>query len=355
MPDPRIYPLTFAPVLRDYLWGGRRLATLYGRALPAGAVAESWEISGHPHGSTAADRGFWEGRPLPAILDALGERLVGSRAGWALARRKFPLLVKLLDARQDLSVQVHPDDEYALVHENGELGKAEMWYVLHADPGAALILGLKSGTTRHGFEEALAADRVETVLNRIPIQAGQAVDVPTGTVHALLAGTVVAEIQQNSDTTYRVYDWGRLGADGKPRALHIDKALDVTNFAQPAAGIVRPELFSDEAGVQRGVQHSELVRNRYFVIEEIVLSPGSVFQGRCDGSTLEIWGCMQGEVAIECDAAAPLALSAIRFGLLPAALGAFSIAAPTPASATASAASVCLRAYLPEVVPAAGA
>ena len=348
MPDPRIYPLTFAPVLRDYLWGGRRLATLYGRGLPAGAVAESWEISGHPHGSTAADRGFWEGQLLPAILDALGERLVGSRAGWALARRKFPLLVKLLDAQQDLSLQVHPDDEYALVHENGELGKTEMWYVLHADPGTSLILGPKPGTTRRSFEEALAADRVETVLNRVPIAAGQSVDVPTGTVHALLAGTVVAEIQQNSDTTYRVYDWGRLGADGKPRALHIDKALDVSNFDQPAAGIVQPKLISEAAGVVR----SELVRNRYFVVEEIVLSPGSAFQGRCDGSTLEIWGCMRGKVAIECDAA-PLALSAIRFGLLPAALGTFSVAAATTASAAASAPSVCLRAYLPEVVSAA--
>jgi mannose-6-phosphate isomerase len=344
MSDPRIYPLTFTPVLRDYLWGGRRLATLYGRDLPPGIIAESWEISGHPHGPTAADRGFWEGQPLPAILDGLGEQLVGLRAGWALARRKFPLLVKLLDAQQDLSLQVHPGDEYALAHENGELGKTEMWYVLYADPGTSLILGLKPGTTRHAFQEALAANRVETVLNRVPIAAGQSVDVPTGTVHALLAGTVVAEIQQNSDTTYRVYDWGRLGADGKPRALHIDTALDVSNFDQPAAGIVQPRLISEAAGVVR----SELIRNRYFVVEALVLSPGGTFQGCCDGNTLEIWGCMTGEVVIECDTA-PLALSAIRFGLLPAALGAFSIVAAT----TASTPSVCLRAYLPEIESAA--
>jgi mannose-6-phosphate isomerase len=347
MPDTRIYPLTFTPVLRDYLWGGRRLATLYHRELPAGAVAESWEVSGHPHGSTVADTGFWQGQSLPAILDVLGERLVGLRAGWALERRKFPLLVKLLDARQDLSVQVHPDDAYAMVHENGELGKTEMWYVLYADPGTSLILGLKPGTTRRGFGEALAAKRVETVLNRVPIRAGQAVHVPAGTVHALLAGTVAAEIQQNSDTTYRVHDWGRLGADGKPRPLHIDKALAVSDFAQRGAGIVQPALLSDAAGVVR----SELVRNRYFVVEELVLSPGSAFQGHCDGSTLEIWGCVQGDVTIVCDAAPPLALPAIRFGLLPAALGGFAIAV----SAVASAPSVCLRAYLPELAPAAGA
>ncbi|MCU0503207.1 MAG: class I mannose-6-phosphate isomerase [Anaerolineae bacterium] len=339
MADPRIYPLTFTPVLRDYLWGGRRLATLYGRALPPGAVAESWEISGHPHGSTAADRGFWEGQSLPAILAALGEQLAGARAGWALERQRFPLLVKLLDAQQDLSLQVHPGDEYALVHEHGELGKTEMWYVLHADPGASLILGLKSGTTRAAFEAALAANRVETVLNRVPIAAGQSVDVPTGTVHALLAGTVVAEIQQNSDTTYRVHDWGRVGVDGKPRALHIGKALDVSAFGQPAAGIVQPRPISAAAGVVR----RELVRNRYFVVEEMVLSPGRTFRGRCDGSTLEIWGCMAGEVAIGCAGALPVPLPAIRFALLPASLGAFEIVASAP--------SVCLRAYLPEIVP----
>jgi mannose-6-phosphate isomerase len=343
MPDSALYPLTFTPVLRDYLWGGRRLATLLGRELPAGRVAESWEISGHPHGATLADRGFWQGKPLPAIQAALGERLVGRRAAWALQRHKFPLLVKLLDAEQDLSLQVHPDDEYARVHEQGELGKTEMWYLLHADPGAALILGARPGVTRSDFIAALAGGRLESVLNRIPIAAGQAADVPAGTVHALLAGILVAEIQQSSDTTYRVYDWGRLGVDGKPRDLHIAKALDVIDFDRPAVGIARPKPLPAAAGLVA----SELVRNRYFVVEEVVLPPGRAYRGACDGSTLEIWGCVRGAVTIS-PAASPersLALSAVRFALLPAALGDFTVATPADAALPG----VCLRAYLPEL------
>jgi mannose-6-phosphate isomerase len=271
---------------------------------------------------------------LPALLAVLGDRLAGTRAAWALRRGKFPLLVKLLDARQDLSVQVHPDDDYALAHENGELGKTEMWYVLHAEPGARLILGLQPGTTRVAFREALEAGTLEDVLRYVPVGAGQAVPVPAGTVHALLSGIVVTEIQQNSDTTYRVYDWGRVGADGNPRPLHIEKALDVIAFGeeQPGAAVRLP--LSDAAGVMR----SELVRSRYFVVEEVSLAPGAAHRGSCDGSTLEIWGCMAGEVAVEWQGQ-PIVLPAIRYVLLPAALGPFEIVARKP--------STCLRVYLP--------
>ncbi len=338
--DPIIYPLTFTPVLRDYLWGGRRLETLYGRHLPPGVVAESWEISGHPTASTVADAGRWAGQPLPAILAGLGERLVGARALWALERNKFPLLVKLLDARQDLSVQVHPGDAYAMAHEGGELGKAEMWYVLHADPGAELILGLNPGVTREAFREAVRAGRVESLLRRIPIRPGQAVDVPAGTIHALLAGTVVTEIQQNSDLTYRVYDWGRLGADGKPRLLHIEKALDVIDFAPHD---LRPQPLSPAGSGIAADGHlpriTELTRNRYFVVEELVLGPGGAYSGVCDGSTLEIWGCVAGQAALEWSGGSPVMLPAIRYVLLPAALGPFRVTAAAP--------STCLRAYLP--------
>jgi len=335
MREPKIYPLTFTPVLRDYIWGGRRLETLYGRALPPGIIAESWEISGHPGASTAADAGYWVGHALPAIQAALGEQLTGSRAAWALARGKFPLLIKLLDAHQDLSVQVHPDDAYALMHEDGELGKTEMWYVLHADPGAELILGLQPGTTREAFRAALEEAQLERVLRRVPIQAGDAVVVPAGAVHALLGGTVVTEIQQSSDTTYCVYDWGRGGADGAPRSLHVDKALDVIDFAGAPEGVTGRVLLADAAGLKR----VELVRNAYFVVEELTLAAGATYTGICDGSTLEIWGCVAGQAAVEW-AGEPVPLSAIRYALLPAALGEFCI--------TAQVLSTCLRVYLPE-------
>lgn len=334
MLDPAIYPLTFTPVLRDYLWGGRRLETLYGRALPPGRVAESWEISGHPNGATCADAGAWRGQSLPAIQEALGARLGGTRAAWALARGKFPLLVKLLDAQQDLSVQVHPDDAYALAHEAGELGKSEMWYVLHADPGTELIRGVRPGVDRRAFEAALRAGQLPSVLQREPVRAGLAFDVPPGTVHALLAGTVVAEIQQNSDTTYRVYDWERRGPDGQPRALHIEKALQVIDFA--AAGRVRgPRVLQDAPALRR----VEVASNRYFVVEEVRLGAGAAFTGVCHGATLELWGCVSGQAAVEWDGPA-VPLPAIRFALLPAALGAFRITAAGPCT--------CLRAYLPE-------
>jgi mannose-6-phosphate isomerase len=338
--DPIIYPLTFTPILRDYIWGGRRLETLYGRQLPPGLVAESWEISGHPSASTVAEAGYWGGQPLPAILADLGERLVGTRALWALERGKFPLLVKLLDARRNLSVQVHPGDAYAMAHEGGELGKTEMWYVLHADPGAELILGLNPGVTREAFREAARAGRVESLLRRIPVRAGQAVDVPTGTIHALLAGTVVTEIQQNSDTTYRVYDWGRVGADGKPRQLHIERALDVIDFAPHDPRPQPLSLVGRGTGAERHLPGiTELVRNRYFVVEKVDLGSGGAYSGICDGSTLEIWGCMAGEAVIECPGGSAIRLPSIRYALLPAALGPFRVTAAAP--------STCLRAYLP--------
>jgi mannose-6-phosphate isomerase len=336
--DPKLYPLTFVPALRDYVWGGRRLETLFGRTLPSGVVAESWEISGHPAAPTRAEAGFWAGEPLPAILEVLGEQLVGARAAWALERNRFPLLVKLLDARQDLSLQVHPGDEYAIAHEDGELGKTEMWYFLDVDPGTRLILGLRPDATRSSFSDALQSGRLSGLLNYVPIRAGQAVAVPAGTVHALLAGTVATEIQQNSDLTYRVHDWGRVGADGKPRPTHIQKALDVINFGSPFQGVATPRLLEDLNGLRR----IELARNRYFVTEKIEMASGATHRGVCSGASLEIWGCISGQVVLTWDGA-PVRLPAIRYALLPAALGRFNVTAPEP--------SACLRVYLPPERP----
>lgn len=333
MPQIKIYPMTFIPVFRDYIWGGRRLETLFGRELPPGIVAESWEISGHPAGPTLASDGYWTGRSLPDILAELGESLAGSRSRWALERGRFPLLVKLLDANQDLSLQVHPGDAYALAHD-GDLGKTEMWYVLYAEPGADLILGLEPEVTADELRDALASGDTASVLRSLPVVAGQAVDVPAGTLHALRAGLVVTEIQQNSDATYRVHDWGRLGADGRPRPLHLDRALDVISFGQIPPGIVLPTPLYD----LEGVRAFELVRNQYFVVEEVAFQPGARYMGWCEGETMEIWGCMSGAVQVGWSGD-PLELDAIRYVLLPATLGEYAITASEP--------SVCLRVYLP--------
>jgi mannose-6-phosphate isomerase len=329
-----IYPLTFEPVFRDYVWGGRSLETLFARRLPPGIIAESWEVSGHASSPTRVDSGSWRGETLPEVLAVLGADLVGSRSAAMLARGTFPLLIKLLDANRDLSLQVHPDDAYAAAHEHGELGKTEMWYILHARPGAELIYGLARGATRKTFHAALDAGRLETQLYRLPVALGDVVFIPAGTVHALLAGLVVAEVQENSDTTYRVYDWGRLGADGQPRPLHIEKALEVIDFSRVEPGLARPEVIAERNGLKR----ERLVACPHFVVERITLEKGAEFRGRCDGATFEIWGCIAGHSRVQW-AGEPVTLPAVRFALLPAALGEYAVRADVR--------STSLRAYLP--------
>lgn len=334
MNDSHIYPLTFEPVFRDYIWGGRMLETRFGRTLPPGIVAESWDISGHPSSPTPVDAGPLKGLTLPQVQDRLGEALVGTRSSWATDRDKFPLLVKLLDANRPLSVQVHPPDEYALAHENGELGKSEMWYVLYAAPDARLIYGLARQTNAQEFRAALEAGTLPDLLHYLPIREGDAILVPTGTVHALLEGAVVAEIQQNSDTTYRVYDWGRLGADGQPRPLHIDKALEVIDWTMIRPTAYSPTVVEDANGIRR----AEISRCRYFVVEQVILGAGAAYHRTCDGRTFEIWGCVEGQAEVQW-AGDPVVLPAVRFCLLPAALRAFTICAEQPAT--------LLRAYAP--------
>lgn len=331
-----IYPLTFKPEFKDYIWGGRNLKTKLGRDIPDGIVAESWEISGHPTSPTKVDYGPLVGKPLTEVLDMLGADLVGSRSQQMLDRGKFPLLIKLLDANKPLSVQVHPNDEYANVHENGELGKTEMWYILDAEPDAYLIYGLKPGVTRDTFRENLEAGALENCLHELPVKAGDAVFIPSGSVHAIMDGIILAEIQQNSDTTYRVYDWNRVDDEGKSRPLHVDKALDVINFDQ-----VEPDQYTPQLIEENERYRQEFITTcNYFNVERLTFNEGKhSFKGKCDGKTFEIWGFMSGKATITWSGK-PLELSAIRFVLLPAQLGQFEINVTGPATV--------LRTYIPE-------
>ncbi len=318
----RFYPLLFEPVLKDYIWGGRNLEKL-GRRLPPGKTAESWEISAHEDGTAVATNGYFAGKLLTEIHQELGLELIGTNNAWAQERNKFPLLIKLLDANQPLSVQVHPNDDYALEHEGNELGKTEMWVVLHAEPEAAIIFGVKPETTPANFRQAILDGNLEQYLHQVPVKAGDVVCVPAGSLHAILNGLIIAEIQQNSNTTYRVYDWNRVGADGQARPLHIDKALAVINFNQVEPELCQPVLIHEADGIRR----YELCRNRYFVTERVEMAAGAVFNGRCDGTTLEIWGVIEGQAAIN-----GVGLTAVRFTLLPAALGDFIVKAMNEAS-----------------------
>lgn len=310
------YAMIFKPVLKDYIWGGRHLAA-FGRELPErGVIAESWEISSHEDGMTKVENGVYAGKTLPEVLDRLGRDLIGINNQWALDRGKFPLLVKLLDADQKLSIQVHPDDAYAKANEGNELGKTEMWVVLHAEPDAAIIYGLSKKATIQEIKDALSNNRLEQLLHRVPIKAGDHICVPSGTLHTILGGAVLAEIQQNSNTTYRVYDWGRKGVDGKPRPLHIQKALDVINTHQVRAVLPDPEILEKNDDLR----YERLCDNPYFTTDRMIIKQDTRYSGRCDGSTLEIWGVLSGKATIGGES-----LDAVKFCLLPAALGPFTV------------------------------
>jgi len=335
-----MYPLTFEPVYRDYMWGGRRLATLLGRDIPPGTVAESWEISGHPSSPTMVAAGPLRGLSLPQVLERFGSDLVGAHSADMLMRGAFPLLVKILDAREDLSVQVHPDDAYACAHEGGELGKTEMWYILYAEPGAELIHGLRPGVTPGSFRAALRDGCLPTQLRTVQVRPGDAVFVPSGTVHALRSGIMTVEIQQNSDTTYRVYDWDRVGADGKPRELHVDRALEVIAFGPQPEALVRPVLRRKPGGVRV----ESLVSCDKFDVERVTLADGAVYDGCCTGDTFEIWGAVDGRARLEPGAdgrwpVGALSLQRVSWALLPAALG--------PYRLLSEGACTLLRAYVP--------
>jgi mannose-6-phosphate isomerase len=313
-----LYPLLFEPVFKDYIWGGRNLEK-FGRKLPnSGIVAESWEISSHEDGMTKVRNGFYGGLTLQEVLEILKEDLVGTSNRWALELGKFPLLIKLLDANQPLSVQVHPGDDYAFKHEGNELGKTEMWVVLEANPDAAIIYGLSKPADAETLRQAIPTGNFEPYLNKISIKAGDHICVSAGTLHTILGGAVLAEIQQNSNTTYRVYDWSRLGADGKTRPLHIDKALDVINYDQVGCALSQPTLIEscDSFSCEK------LCGNRYFITNRYQFYDDWQLSGNCNGGSLEIWGVIAGHAQI-----AGYELDAVNFILLPAGLGKYQIQA----------------------------
>lgn len=226
---------------KDYLWGGHRaLREEFGIESTLDPLAEAWVLSCHPDGPSTIASGPWAGRTLPEYLAEAGPAALGSNcAGFD----RFPLLVKLIDTEKDLSVQVHPSDEYALAHE-GQYGKSELWVVLRAKPGAFLYYGFERESTREAFARAIEEGTLLEQLHRAPVKTGDVFFIPAGTLHAIGAGMVIAEIQQNSNVTYRVYDYGRIGADGRPRPLHIEQALAVTRCAPAPAFDFGPHLGS---------------------------------------------------------------------------------------------------------------
>lgn len=217
--------LKLKPSCKNYLWGGHRLADEYGIEYEEDILAEAWELSCHPDGPSYISNGKYAGMTLEEFIEAEGKEVLGSHCR---RFRDFPILIKFIDAKQNLSIQVHPNNRYALKNE-GQYGKTEMWYIMDAKPGAFLYYGFKTEVSKEEFAKRIEEDSLLEVLNAVPVQKGDVLFIESGTIHAIGEGTLIAEIQQNSNVTYRVYDYGRVGKDGKKRDLHIEKALAVTN------------------------------------------------------------------------------------------------------------------------------
>ena len=253
-------PLTFKPILKERIWGGDQLQRLYGKPVSTTApIGESWEITDRPEGVSEVAGGPLAGRTLRWLMEHQRAELLGAAQS---ANGLFPLLLKILDAREKLSLQVHPPA--SLSASLGGEPKTEMWYVAQALPGAELYVGLRRGVTRAEFERRIADGSVAECFHRIAVKAGDVMFLPSGRVHALGAGLVIFEIQQNSDTTYRVFDWNRVGLDGRPRELHVEQSLKCIDFED-----FEPRLNKVEFIQQRNHRVAELTLNSLFTVQAV--------------------------------------------------------------------------------------
>jgi mannose-6-phosphate isomerase len=312
-------PLFFNPAPVERVWGGNRLTALFGKPLPPGkTIGESWELSDRTEVQSPIVGGAFDGQALSDLMARVPNELLGE----ALAARKparFPLLIKYIDAGQDLSVQVHPDDDGCRRLGIHDRGKTECWVVVHADPGSRMNRGLAPGMTRAAFEKALAADRVEDALHFFTVQPGDVVAIPPGMVHAIGKGIVLAEIQQSSDVTFRVYDYKRVGLDGKPRALHVKESLATIVFDAPPAGFFHGDMKTDLVGNAFACApdggEKTFLSGRYFDLRVARVKAGSEWQPSSHGQAATVVMCLRGSGALN-----GRALIAGQTLLLPAAL-----------------------------------
>jgi len=302
----KLYPLTFQPILKERIWGGRNLETLYGKSLPPGIRAgESWEISDRPGDESVVANGPLRGGTLRRLMEQSPAALIGPRDP---VPARFPLLIKIIDAQDTLSLQVHPPAA-AAARLGGE-PKTEMWLVTRAKPGAEIFAGLKKGVTRAEFERKLASQTVAECFHRIAVREGDAMFLPSGRIHALGAGTVIFEIQQNSDTTYRVFDWNRLDRDGKPRELHVPQSLASMDFGDFEPALLPRTVHADRPGTVR-----PLVQDALFTVclrqwaggDQLAWPPGR----------MRILGVVQGALRVE-GAGETVEMGAGQFCLIPA-------------------------------------
>ncbi len=302
-----LYPLRFEPVFQERVWGGQRLAELFQKQIPGDApIGESWEVTDRPEAVSTIKNGPLTGKDLHWVMENHPKELLGKASA---QKGRFPLLVKILDARERLSLQVHPPDEVAA--KLGGEPKTEMWYIIDARPGAQLYVGLKKGVTRDEFERRLREGSVAECFHAVPVKAGDAMFLPSGRVHAIGEGIVLFEVQQNSDTTYRVFDWNRVGLDGKPRALHIDESLASIDFNDFEPSVIQSDLESEPTGSVKSLVDDPLF--------QVVLRSLDSGQSReLNASVPVVLGVIQGNLRVQYGAAT-LSLEPGQFCLVPAA------------------------------------
>ena len=303
-----LYPLTFQPIFKDRIWGGRELERLYAKKIPAGSIGEAWEISDRPGDASVIANGPLAGKDLRWLMEHHAQELLG--AAKATPEGCFPLLCKILDARDKLSLQVHPPASKA-AELKGE-PKTEMWFIADAAPGASLYVGLKHGVTRAEFERKISDGSVADCFHKIPVKAGDTMFLSSGRVHAIGDGLVIFEIQQNSDTTYRVFDWNRLGLDGQPREMHVAQSLASIDFND-----FEPKLVETKFVAAGKIQKRTLVQDPLFNVEAWRLNAQD--HEPLPPNKLQIIAVTAGAVEIKSGATA-LNLAAGQFGLIPASL-----------------------------------
>lgn len=305
-----LYPLVFKPVFQERIWGGRNLERLYHKPLPPKVpIGESWEICDRADVQSEIVNGPLAGRNLHWLMQHHRSELMGKAAD---LHGRFPLLVKILDAEEKLSLQVHPPAGKA--HALGGEPKTEMWYITKANHGAELYVGLRNGVTRQEFESKIADGSVAKCFHRISVCAGDAMFLPSGRVHAIGAGLVIFEIQQNSDTTYRVFDWNRVDAQGKPRQLHVKESLECIDFEDFEPEPIRADLPEAE---QPNLHIQTLVEDPLFEVEVLsIVPPGRI---NYSVSVPHVVAAVEGRVNIH-HSKFPVTLSAGQFCLIPASL-----------------------------------
>ena len=275
------YPLRLRASLHETIWGGRGLERDGWKQLPPGdtAIGKSWETEI----SNVIQNGPYAGKTLGTLVEELSVLLLGKQA-FAIFGQHFPLLAKFIDANAQLSVQVHPKDSYAAWHEDGKLGKTEFWYILTAEPGARIVYGFKTPTDRAEVTQAIQDVTLDRLLHEEYVQAGDIIYVPAGTVHAIGSGVMLYELQEYSDVTYRMYDYGRLSASGKPRELHIERSLDVAHYEVPRQIKMKPVSLANTYGYEDRC----LIACRYFLTRELQLKEHATIEGTTKSSCIII-------------------------------------------------------------------